>query len=238
MARAGLCSRREAEAWIESGRVQVNGKKILSPALNISRDDDIRVDGRKIEVTEPIRLWRFHKPKDCLTTNKDPQGRPTVFEVLPKTLPRVVTVGRLDYTTEGLLLLTNDGDLARWLEHPETGWVRRYRVRVHGRVTAQVIERLAKGVTVEGVRYRPAQLEIEAQQGLNTWVSISLTEGKNREVKKLLAHFNLAVTRLIRVSYGPFQLGKLPRGQVEEVPQRVLKDQCAAFLKASHGDNE
>jgi len=238
MSRAGLCSRREAETWIEAGRVQVNGKKILSPALNVSRDDDIRVDGKKVEVTEPVRLWRFHKPKDCLTTNKDPQGRPTVFDVLPKTLPRVMAVGRLDYTTEGLLLLTNDGDFARWLEHPDTGWVRRYRVRVHGRVTQAMIDKLAKGVTVEGVRYRPAQVEIEATQGANAWLSISLTEGKNREVKKLLGHFDLAVTRLIRVAYGPFQLGKLPRGQVEEAPARVLKDQCAAFLKAQNGDGK
>ena len=232
MARAGLCSRREAEAWIEAGRVAVNGSKITSPALNISAADAVVVDGKPVAVTEPARLWRFHKPGDCLTTNKDPSGRPTVFDALPKNLPRVVTIGRLDFTTEGLLLLTNDGDLARWLEHPDTGLTRRYRVRVNGSVTPAIIDKLARGVTVEGIRYRPALVEVEAVQGANTWLSITLAEGKNREVKKLLGAFGLQVSRLIRVAYGAFMLGKLPRGDVEEIPQRVLHKECAAFFEA------
>ncbi|MGE3771245.1 MAG: pseudouridine synthase [Bdellovibrionales bacterium] len=232
MARAGLCSRRDAELWIAEGRVQVNGQKITSPALNVSAADKIMVDGNVVAVEEPARLWRFHKPSGTLTTNKDPRGRATVFDILPKSLPRVVTVGRLDFNTEGLLLLTNDGDLARWLEHPDTGWTRRYRARVHGKITQSIIDRLKKGVTVEGIRYRPAQVEVESTQGGNSWVAISLTEGKNREVKKLLGFFGLEVTRLIRVAYGPFQLGKLPRKDVEEVPQRVLRDTCPFKGKA------
>ena len=231
IARAGLCSRREAEAWIEDGRVQVNGKTITSPALNVVGTDAIKVDGKLVQVTEPPRIWRFHKPAGCLTTNRDPQGRPTIFDVLPKGLPRVMTVGRLDFSTEGLLLLTNDGDLARWLEHPDTGWTRRYRARVHGNVTPVVADRLKKGVTVDGVRYRPAIIEVESKQGTNTWVSITLTEGKNREVKKLMEAFDLPVTRLLRVAYGQFQLGKLPKGAVEEIPQRAVHDYCRDFFE-------
>jgi 23S rRNA pseudouridine2605 synthase len=231
IARAGLCSRREAEAWIERGRVQVNGETIASPALNITASDAVKVDGKLVQVTEPARIWRFHKPAGCLTTNRDPQGRLTVFDVLPKNLPRVLTVGRLDFSTEGLLLLTNDGDLARWLEHPDTGWTRRYRARVHGAVTDNIVAKLAKGVTVDGVRYRPAVVEVESKQGTNTWVSITLTEGKNREVKKLLGAFGLDVTRLLRVAYGQFQLGKLPKGAVEEIPARAVHDYCQEFFK-------
>ena len=228
IARAGVCSRREAEALIAAGRVSVNGKVIDSPALNVDAGDKIVVNGKALAEKEPPRIWRFHKPGDCLTTNKDPQGRKTIFDVLPKTMPRVVTIGRLDFTTEGLLLLTNDGDLARWLEHPDTtvgaGWARRYRVRVHGEITEAMVNKLARGVTIEGVRYRPAELEIESSNGPNSWVSITLHEGKNREVKKLLNYFGLQVARLIRVSYGPFQLGKLPKGAVEEIPARVVHD--------------
>lgn len=235
IARAGICSRREAEALIEAGRVSVNGKKITSPALNVTDADKIVVDGMALAAKEPPRLWRFHKPDGYLTTNKDPQGRPTIFDVLPKNLPRVVTIGRLDFPTEGLLLLTNDGDLARWLEHPDAkigaGLPRRYRVRVYGEITQEIVDRLARGVTVEGVRYRPAELEIESQRGLNSWVQITLHEGKNREIKRLLQHFDLHVSRLIRVAYGSFQLGKLPIGDVEEVPTRVLLQECARFFK-------
>lgn len=235
IARAGLCSRREAEAWITAGRVQVNGKSIDSPALNVSDRDKITVDGKALAMREAPRLWRFHKPDGYLTTNRDPQERPTIFQILPDNLPRVVTVGRLDFTTEGLLLLTNDGDLARWLEHPDktigASWPRRYRVRVHGEITESMIAKLARGVTIDGVRYRPATLEVETTNTLNTWVSMTLHEGKNREVKRLLQYFGLQVTRLIRVAYGPIQLGKLPKGAVEEVPARALHEACAAFFK-------
>lgn len=234
IARAGVCSRREAEVLIEAGRVTVNGKRITSPALNVTAADTILVDGKALKVKEPARVWRFHKPDGCLTTNRDPSGRKTIFDVLPDDLPRTVTIGRLDFTTEGLLLLTNDGDLARWMEHPDSkigaGWPRRYRVRVHGEITDTIVAKLARGVTIEGVRYRPAELEVEGSKGLNSWVSITLHEGKNREVKRLLQHFGLQVARLIRVSYGPFQLGKLPVGAVEEVPAHVVHDQCAVFF--------
>jgi 23S rRNA pseudouridine2605 synthase len=225
MARAGLCSRREAEAWIAAGRVKVNGQKIASPALNVTERDDIRVDGKPLPDKEKIRLWRYHKPRGLLTTAKDPQGRPTVFENLPKELPRVVSIGRLDLNSEGLLLLTNDGELARRLELPATGWVRRYRVRVNGTVEVDHLNQLRKGLTVEGVRYGPVQASLDRQQGDNAWLTMSLTEGKNREIRKLCGHFGWAVSRLIRISYGPFQLGNLEAGAVEEVKGKVLKDQ-------------
>jgi 23S rRNA pseudouridine2605 synthase len=225
MARAGLCSRREAEAWIAAGRVKVNGQKITSPALNVTERDDIRVDGKPLPDKEKIRLWRYHKPRGLLTTAKDPQGRPTVFESLPKELPRVVSIGRLDLNSEGLLLLTNDGDLARRLELPATGWVRRYRVRVNGKVEVEHLNQLKKGLTVEGVKYGSVQASLDRQQGDNAWLTMALTEGKNREIRKLCGHFGWAVSRLIRLSYGPFQLGSLESGQVEEVKGKVLKDQ-------------
>jgi|AraplaMF_Col_mMF_1032025.scaffolds.fasta_scaffold00304_9 23S rRNA pseudouridine2605 synthase len=225
MARAGLCSRREAEAWIADGRVKVNGQKITSPALNVTDRDDIRVDGKPLPDKEKIRLWRYNKPRGLLTTAKDPQGRPTVFESLPKELPRVVSVGRLDLNSEGLLLLTNDGELARRLELPATGWVRRYRVRVNGTVEVSHLNELRKGITVEGIRYGSVQASLDRQQGDNAWLTMSLTEGKNREIRKLCGHFGWAVSRLIRISYGPFQLGNLETGQVEEVKGKVLKDQ-------------
>jgi 23S rRNA pseudouridine2605 synthase len=225
MARAGLCSRREAEAWIAAGRVKVNGQKISSPALNVTERDDIRVDGKPLPDKEKIRLWRYHKPRGLLTTAKDPQGRPTVFENLPKELPRVVSIGRLDLNSEGLLLLTNDGELARRLELPATGWVRRYRVRVNGKVEVEHLNQLRKGLTVEGVKYGSVQASLDRQQGDNAWLTMALTEGKNREIRKLCGHFGWAVSRLIRLSYGPFQLGSLESGQVEEVKGKVLKDQ-------------
>jgi 23S rRNA pseudouridine2605 synthase len=225
LARAGLCSRRDAETWIAAGRVAVDGKVLTSPALNVPPGAVIAVDGKPIPQAEATRLWRYHKPRGLLTTARDPQGRPTVFERLPKELPRVVAVGRLDLGSEGLLLLTNDGDLARTLELPATGWARRYRVRVHGRVDAAKLEALAKGVTIDGVRYGPVKAALDRQQGANAWVTISLTEGKNREVRRICEHLGWPVSRLIRIAYGPFQLGQLPAGAVEEISGKVLRDQ-------------
>jgi 23S rRNA pseudouridine2605 synthase len=225
MARAGLCSRREAEAWIAEGRVKVNGEKLTSPARNVRESDRITVDGKPLPDKEKVRLWRYHKPRGLLTTAKDPQGRPTVFESLPAELPRVVSIGRLDLNSEGLLLLTNDGELARKLELPATGWVRRYRVRVNGTVEVDHINQLRKGITVEGIRYGSVQTTLDRQQGDNAWLTMALTEGKNREIRKLCGHFGWAVSRLIRLSYGPFQLGNLEKGMVEEVKGKVLKDQ-------------
>ena len=224
MAAAGLCSRRDAERWIDAGRVSVNGEILTTPACLVGPEDVVVVDGVPIGKKQERRVWCYHKPAGVMTTNRDPQGRPTVFDKLPDTLPRVVTVGRLDFNSEGLLLLTTDGGLARELELPTKGWKRKYRVRVHGKVTPAVIGRLSKGVKVKGVAYAPCTLEVEREQGTNTWVLMTLTEGKNREIRRLMEFFGLPVTRLIRVSYGPFQLGNLPVGAVREVPQKVLKD--------------
>lgn len=225
MARAGLCSRREAEAWIAEGRVKVNGEKLTSPARNVTERDRITVDGKPLPEKEKVRLWRYHKPRGLLTTAKDPQGRPTVFESLPPELPRVVSIGRLDLNSEGLLLLTNDGEVARKLELPTTGWVRRYRVRVNGEVEVDHLNQLRRGITVDGVKYGSVQASLDRQQGDNAWLTMALTEGKNREIRKLCGHFGWAVSRLIRLSYGPFQLGSLEKGMVEEVKGKVLKDQ-------------
>lgn len=225
MARAGLCSRRDAEAWIAEGRVSLNGKKLRSPAVNVQPHDDIRVDGKPLPEAEKTRLFRYHKPRGLVTTAKDPEGRPTVFENLPDTLPRVISVGRLDLNSEGLLLLTNDGELARRLELPATGWVRRYRVRVNGRIDPASLTRLAGGIEIEGVRYGAIEAILDRQQGDNAWLTMSLTEGKNREIRKVCAFFGWTVSRLIRLSYGPFQLGHLERGEIEEVPGKVLRDQ-------------
>ena len=229
LARAGICSRREAEALITQGRVSVDGEILASPALNVSPDQDIRVDGVPIPRAEPPRLWRYHKPRGVVTTNRDPQGRPTVFEALPKDLPRVMTVGRLDFNSEGLLLLTNDGELARRLELPATALTRRYRVRVFGRPDAGALERLMRGVTVEGQHYGPIKAELEREQGDNSWLSVSLREGKNREVRKVLAHLGMQVNRLIRVAYGPFQLGDLKIGHVDEIPPIKVMEQLGIF---------
>jgi 23S rRNA pseudouridine2605 synthase len=226
LARAGLCSRRDAERWIAEGRVKVNGEVLTSAARNVRETDTVVVDGNPLPQKEKSKLWRYNKPPGLVTTHRDEKGRPTVFDELKKELPRVISVGRLDLNSEGLLLLTNDGELARDLEHPSRGWVRRYRVRVHGRVDAERLEDLKNGVTVEGVRYGPIQASLEREQGAaNAWLVMSLSEGKNREVRKVLAHLGLTVTRLIRVSYGPFQLGHLERGQVEEVTGKVLAEQ-------------
>ena len=225
LARAGLCSRREAERWIAAGRVRVDGKLLDSPAVTVTADSRIEVDGAPLPDAEPPRLWRYHKPAGTVTTNRDPEGRPTVFERLPAGLPRVVTVGRLDIATEGLLLLTNDGELARRLELPSKGWTRRYRVRVHGRVDEAVIATLAKGVEIDGVAYRPIEATIDHQGNTNAWLTLSLREGKNREIRRLMEHFGYAVNRLIRISYGPFHLGNLAVNAVEEVQPRILRDQ-------------
>ncbi|NTU76531.1 MAG: rRNA pseudouridine synthase [Alphaproteobacteria bacterium] len=233
LARAGIASRREVERLIEAGRVTVDGKKIASPALNVTAANKITVDGQPVAEAEAPRIWRFHKPAGTLTTNRDPKGRPTIFEKLPPNLPRVMTVGRLDFNTEGLLLLTNDGELARHLELPQHAWIRHYRVRVFGRVQPAKLKALEDGVTIEGVHYEPikATLEEEKQEGANVWLAVSLREGKNREIRKVMEHLGLQVTRLIRVAFGPFQLGKLPRGQVEEVPHRILRESLGKFFE-------
>ncbi|RTL72058.1 MAG: rRNA pseudouridine synthase [Hyphomicrobiales bacterium] len=235
LARAGLCSRREAERWIAEGRVTVNDKVISSPALDVSERDRIVVDGQPLPEADPPRLWRYHKPRGRVTTHRDPQGRPTVFDALPEEMPRVISVGRLDFNTEGLLLLTNDGALARHMELPSTGWMRRYRVRAHGSVTPQALAKLADGVQVGGVRYGPVEARIDRVQGTNVWLDIGLREGKNREVRKILEHLGLTVNRLIRVSYGPFQLLDLPPGIVEPVKRRVLVEQLGPALAAELG---
>jgi 23S rRNA pseudouridine2605 synthase len=228
MARAGLCSRREAETWIAAGRVKLNGVKLTSPAQNVTAADTILVDGKPLPAKEKTRLWRYHKPRGLLTTDRDPQGRPTVFENLPASLPRVVSVGRLDLNSEGLLLLTNDGALARQLELPSTAWVRRYRVRVNGKVDPERLHELGRGITVAGIRYGPVEAALDRQKGDNAWLTMGLTEGKNREIRNLCSHFGWTVNRLIRVSYGPFQLGHLEPGGVEEVVGKVLKEQLGA----------
>jgi 23S rRNA pseudouridine2605 synthase len=231
LARAGIASRREVERMIEDRRVKLDGKILTTPATIVTDKSKIEVDGKPVQMAEVTRLWRYHKPAGLITTARDPQGRPTIFERLPPELPRVVTVGRLDLTSEGLLLLTNDGGLSRTLELPANGWTRRYRVRVHGGVPDSVIANLADGVTVEGIQYEPVDATIDRIQGANTWLSMSLREGKNREIRRLMQHFELPVTRLIRVAYGPFQLGKLDRGHVEEVPARVLREQISGYFK-------
>jgi 23S rRNA pseudouridine2605 synthase len=226
LARAGLCSRRDAERWISEGRVAVNGEKLTSAARNVTDSDSIVVDGKPLPQKEKARLWRYHKPPGLVTTHRDDKGRETVFDALKKDLPRVVSVGRLDLNSEGLLLLTNDGGLARELEHPSRGWVRRYRVRVHGRVSPETLGELKNGLTVDGVRYGPITALLEREQGAaNAWLVMSLTEGKNREIRKVLAHLGLTVTRLIRVSYGPYHLGNLERGEVEEISGKVIAEQ-------------
>jgi 23S rRNA pseudouridine2605 synthase len=230
MARAGICSRRDAEAWIAEGRVSVNGEVLPSPAFNVSEADDVLVDGKPLGAAERTRLFLFHKARGFVTTARDPEGRPTVFDALPPALPRVIAIGRLDINTEGLLLLTNDGGLARVLELPSTGWLRRYRVRAHGTIDQTALDRLSGGITIDGVDYLGIEARLDREQGSNVWITLGLREGKNREIKKVLEHLGLAVNRLIRVSFGPFELGDLAEGEAAEVRTRVLRDQLGAKL--------
>ena len=235
IARSGFCSRRDAERIIAEGRVTLNGKLLDTPAVNVTDKDRILIDGQPLPERREARLWRYHKPKGRVTTHRDPQGRPTVFEALPEDMPRVISVGRLDLNTEGLLLLTNDGDLARHLESPSTAWVRRYRVRVHGKVDETALERLGKGVEIEGVRYGPVDAKLDRVQGTNAWLTLGLREGKNREIRKIMEHLGLDVGRLIRISFGPFQLGELQTGAVEEVKRRILAEQIGSVLAGKLG---
>ncbi|MBT5110742.1 MAG: rRNA pseudouridine synthase [Rhodospirillaceae bacterium] len=238
MARAGLCSRREAERWVEQGRVSVNGETLTSPAINVADLSSIRVDGAALPGNDPPRLWRYHKPVDVMTTSHDPEGRPTIYDRLPKNLPRVMPVGRLDINSEGLLLMTNDGQLKRHLELPSTGWRRRYRARVYGRVDPAQLAGLSRGVVVEGVRYAAIEAVLDSQEGANAWVTLTLREGKNREVRRVLTHLGYSVNRLIRTAYGPFQLGNLGRDEVEEVNRRALRDQLDAETLTALGMRE
>jgi len=233
MARAGLCSRRDAEAWILEGRVKVDGKVLETPAFCVTPRNRIVVDGTPLPQAEPPRLWLYHKPKGLVTTHKDEMGRQTIFQALPQDLPRVISVGRLDLNSEGLILLTNDGELARHLELPATGWIRRYRVRLHGHVDGESLKKLEKGLTIDGIHYGSIGATLDRQQGDNAWLTVSLQEGKNRELRKVFEFLGWPVTRLIRVSYGPFQLGTLPIGEVKSVPSRILKEQIGPFLSNS-----
>ncbi|OJW53283.1 MAG: pseudouridine synthase [Alphaproteobacteria bacterium 41-28] len=229
MARSGLCSRRDAEVWIREGRVKVDGKILESPAFCITPQNRVLVDGKPLPQAENTRVWLYYKPKGLVTTHKDELGRPTIFEALAKDLPRVISVGRLDLNSEGLLLLTNDGELARHLELPSTGWVRRYRVRVHGKVDPHKLQNLEKGLTIEGIRYGSITAVLDRQQGDNAWLSVSLQEGKNRELRRVFEFLGWPVNRLIRTSYGPFQLGTLTPGEVKSVLPKVLKEQLGNY---------
>jgi 23S rRNA pseudouridine2605 synthase len=225
LARAGVASRRDAERMLTEGKVRLNNVAVTHPATFVTPGDLVTVDGKLVQEPDRTRLWRYHKPEGLVTTHRDPEGRPTVFDKLRQQLPRVISVGRLDLTSEGLLLLTNDGALARTLELPATGWIRRYRVRVHGIVAPAALAALAKGVTIDGVRYAPIDAGLDAKKGDNAWLTVSLREGRNREIRRVMAHLGLDVNRLIRIAYGPFQLGTLARGGIEEVPTRVLREQ-------------
>jgi len=222
LARSGVCSRREAERWILDGRIEVDGVQLTTPAFIVTESSDIRVDGRPLPSQQHSKVWLYHKPKGLLTTHHDPQGRPTVFDYLPKNLPRVISIGRLDFNSEGLLLLTNDGELARYAELPSTGWSRCYRVRVFGTIDEQALADLAHGVTIEGVHYKSVEAELIRQQGRNSWLLVTLYEGKNREIRKIMDHINLTVNRLIRVTYGPFELDDLNPEEVREVPKDMI----------------
>jgi len=232
LARAGVASRRDAEKMLAEGRVRLNNAVITHPATFVTPGDLVQVDGKVVDEPERTRVWRYHKPAGLVTTHRDPEGRPTVFDKLRSQLPRVISVGRLDLTSEGLLLLTNDGALARRLELPATGWIRRYRVRVNGVVDSKALVRLAQGVTVDGVRYGPIEAALDSRKGDNAWLTVALREGRNREIRKVMGHLGLAVSRLIRVAYGPFQLGLLERGGIEEIPARVLREQLPADAPA------
>ncbi len=230
IARSGVCSRRQAEELILQKRVTVNGEVVESPALNVEGNEKILLDGEKLPAIENTRMWVYYKPTGLVTTHKDEQGRPTVFENLPEGLPRVISVGRLDLNSEGLLLLTNSGELSRRLELPSNSWSRRYKVKVHGRINRDKLAELEQGITIDGIRYGSIKVEVESEQGTNAWLSVTLQEGKNREIRKVMKFIGLDVARLIRLSYGPFQLGSLKKGEVREVPQKVLKEQLGNKL--------
>ncbi len=232
IARAGLCSRRDAERLVAERRVAVDGRVLDSPALNVRPGQRVTVDGKPLPAAEPARLFRYHKPRGVVTTARDPEGRKTVYDTLPEGLPRLMPVGRLDLSSEGLLLLTNDGELKRRLELPSTGWLRRYRVRVHGHPEDSRLKALAGGITVDGVTYGSIDAKLDRNQGDNAWLTMALREGRNREVRRVLEHLGFQVSRLIRVAYGPFQLGSLPERGIEEVRPKVLKEQVGSFLAA------
>ncbi len=238
MARAGLCSRREAERWIADGRVAINGRILDTPACEVGPGDKILIDGRPLPAAEPMRLWLYHKPKGLVTTHQDPQGRQTVFDKLPPEMPRVISIGRLDFNTEGLLLLTNDGALARHLELPATGWLRRYRVRARGRVNQADLDALKEGTEIDGVRYGPIEATVDTVQGANAWLTIGIREGKNREVRNVMSSLGLDVSRLIRISFGPFELAGLVPGAVEVVKRRHLAEQLGPKLAGEFGLTE
>ncbi|MHA7901132.1 MAG: pseudouridine synthase [Henriciella sp.] len=235
LARAGVASRREAEALIERGEVRVDGRKLTTPAFKVTGREDIRVFGKRVQAHEPVRIWRYHKPSGLITTTSDPEGRRTIFDELPKSLPRTITIGRLDLTTEGILLLTNDGSLARAMELPKTGFVRHYRARAHGEITQDQLDTLKGGITLDdGTRYTSIEAELERQTGTNNWINVRLTEGKNREVRKAMEHLGLQVNRLIRTQYGPFELDDLRPGSVEEIPAEQLRAQLSGIIPDKH----
>ena len=235
LARAGVASRREVERMIEAGRISHNGKILKTPAYLVEGTKGIKVDGKLVSAPQETRLWRYHKGVGTVTTHKDPEGRKTVFETLGADMGRVISVGRLDITSEGLLLLTNDGELARYLEHPSTGWRRQYRIRVHGRPNEQALKALENGVTVDGIKYGGMEATISREMGANAWIDISLREGKNREVRKVMEHLGLKVNRLIRVAYGPFELGHLKEGDTAEIPKKALVASLSKDIQSKLG---
>ena len=233
IARSGLCSRRDAERWIAAGRVAVDGDVLSSPALTVTAANLVTVDGEPLPQAEHSRIFRFHKPTGVVTAARDPGGRKTIYDRLPEGLPRLMPIGRLDLTSEGLLLLTNDGELKRRLELPATGWQRRYRVRVHGRVDPEKLAALKRGIKVEGFDYGPIEASLERRLGKNAWLNVALREGKNREIRKVMEHFGWPVNRLIRISFGPFHLGNLAKGDVDEIKTKVVKEQVGLVLRST-----
>ena len=231
LSRAGVCSRREAERWIAEGRIKVNNVILSTPATNVSEKDKILVDNIPLPKPSLTKIWRFHKPKGCLVTENDPKGRKTIFQILPKSLPRVISVGRLDYDSEGLLLLTNDGAISRKLELPSTGWLRKYKVRVHGIVDKSALLKIKDGIKLDNFKTGPIEAILEIQKGTNAWILIGIREGKNREIRRIMDHLGYPVNRLIRLSYGPFQLGNLKSGEVLEINKNVIKNQLGLMHK-------
>jgi 23S rRNA pseudouridine2605 synthase len=231
IARAGYCSRREAEKWIEAGRVKMNGSLVITLGTKVETGALVTIDDKPIAATVHSRLWVYHKPRGLITTHTDPEGRPTVFDNLPSFMPRVISVGRLDINTEGLLLLTNDGELARYLELPSTAWQRKYRVRVFGKLNMDRLSAVARGITIDKIKYKPIEIELEQQTGNNFWLNVTLTEGKNREIKRIFEHYGLQVNRLIRISYGPFTLGNLAKGAVQEIDHKIIATEIGSQAK-------